>query len=135
MTTRERTQTAPDFCTMALYSRTMPLYSRTVPLYSRTMPLYSRTMPLYDRTVPLYSRAVPLYSHTVPLYDRTVPLYDRAVPLYDLQVADRSPIPRKGLLIRITIKKNSGKSGVINNNSKTNTLWLELKSRANRSRC
>jgi len=35
MTTRERTQTAPDFCTMALYDRTMPLYDRAVPLYIR----------------------------------------------------------------------------------------------------
>ena len=98
MTTRERTQTAPDFCTMALYDRTVPLYSRTMPLYSRTEPLYGRTMPLYDRAVPLYDRAV-------PLYDRTVPLYNRTVPLYDHQVADRSPIPRKGLSIRATIKK------------------------------
>ena len=98
MTTRERIQTAPDFCTMALYDRAVPLYSRTVPLYDRAMPLYDRTVPLYNRTVPLYSRAVPLYS-------RAVPLYDRAVPLYDHQVADRSPIPRKGLSIRATIKK------------------------------
>ena len=86
MTTRERTQTAPDFCTMALYDRTVPLYDRTVPLYSRTVPLYDRAVPLYDRAVPLYSRAVPLYDRAVPLYSRTVPLYDRAMPLYDRTV-------------------------------------------------